>query len=106
MPHVTYIEPDGTQHRVDVPEGESVMKGAANNGIPGIPAECGGACACATCHVYVDPQWNDRLDPMSDIEEAMLEFAEHKQPTSRLSCQIITHTTLNGLIVRIPPYQS
>jgi len=105
LPQVTYIEHDGTEHRVDVPDGVSVMKGAANSGVPGIIAECDGACACATCHVYVDPAWNDEVSPMSGIEEGMLEVVEHREPTSRLSCQVTVSDALDGLIVRIPESQ-
>jgi len=105
LPQITYIEHDGTEHCVDIAEGLSVMKGAANNGIPGIVAECGGACACATCHVYVDPPWNDKINPMSDTEEAMLEIVEHREPTSRLSCQVTVSDALDGLVIRIPESQ-
>lgn len=105
MPQITYIEHDGTEHRVEVADGVSVMKGAANNGILGITAECGGACACATCHVYVDSAWTDKVSPLSDMEDAMLEVVEHREPTSRLSCQLTVNDALNGLVVRIPESQ-
>lgn len=105
MPQITYIESSGAEHCVEVPEGLSVMKGAANNGIPGIPADCGGACACATCHVYIDPAWINRVTPLSEDEDAMLEFAEPREETSRLSCQVFVTADLDGLRVRIPESQ-
>ena len=76
MPRVLYIEADGTEHSADAPEGWTVMEGAVKNNIPGIDADCGGACACATCHVYVEPEWLERLGPQSDMEQSMLDFAE------------------------------
>src|SRR5229473_727929 len=90
MPQVTYIEFNGTEHRVQVPVGTSVMRGAVDNSVPGIDADCGGECACATCHVYVDPQWLDRIGlPQQGSQEAsMLGFAAAAEPNSRLSCQI------------------
>ena len=105
MPQITYIGTDGTEHRIEVANGVSVMKGATNNGIPGIIGECGGACACATCHVYVESAWTDKVGPASDMEEAMLEFVNHREPTSRLSCQVTVSEALDGLIVRIPESQ-
>ncbi len=107
MPKVTYIEHDGTEHTVDVPVGLSVMRGAVDNNIPGIDADCGGECACATCHVYVDAAWLDKTgvpEPGSQ-EASMLSFAAVTQPDSRLSCQITMTEALDGLIVRMPEGQ-
>ena len=106
MPKITYIAPDGAPHEVDVESGSSVMQGAVNNNVPGIAAECGGACACATCHVYVDEAWLDKAGAAAQGERDMIEFALHVQPNSRLSCQITVSDALDGLVVRIPPAQS
>lgn len=105
MAKVTYIEFDGTSHAVDVPAGWSVMEGAINNNIPGIEAECGGACSCATCHVYVDPAWVATTGTAEDIEKGMLECALELGETSRLSCQIEVSDALDGLVVRLPERQ-
>jgi 2Fe-2S ferredoxin len=105
MPKVKYIEHDGKEHDVEVPVGWSVMEGAVKNLIPGIDADCGGACACATCHVYVDEAWADKVPPKQDMEETMLDFAQDLSPTSRLSCQIKITPQLDGLVVRLPKSQ-
>ena len=107
MPKVTYIEHNGTAHHVEVPVGLSVMRGAVNNGVPGIDADCGGECACATCHVYVDSAWLDEIGtPVPGSQEAsMLSFAAEGKPNSRLSCQIAMRDELDGLIVRMPQGQ-
>jgi 2Fe-2S ferredoxin len=106
MPAVTYIEHNGTEHKVEVADGESVMQGAVNNMINGIVAECGGALACATCHCYVDDAWIDKVGPPSEPESEMLEFTSvEKQRGSRLSCQINMSDKLDGLVVRIPETQ-
>ena len=105
MAKITYIEHDGTEHVIDVKNGLSVMEGAVKNNIPGIDADCGGACACATCHVYVDAAWKDKPGTASAMEESMLDFAEEVKPTSRLSCQIKVSDELEGLIVRMPESQ-
>jgi 2Fe-2S ferredoxin len=102
---ITYIEHDGTQHVVDVKPGLSVMEGAVRNNIPGIDADCGGACACATCHVQVDEAWFDKTGERSVMEESMLDFADDVTETSRLSCQIPVTEALDGLIVRMPENQ-
>jgi 2Fe-2S ferredoxin len=102
---ITYIEHNGTEHVVEVPNGLSVMQGAVNNDIPGIDADCGGACACATCHVFVDPAWLARTGKQESMEVSMLDFANGTQPTSRLSCQIQVSDALDGLIVRMPESQ-
>ena len=105
MAKVTYIEFNGAEHTVDVKPGNSVMEGAIKNNIPGIDADCGGACACATCHVYVDAAWQEAVGDRSDMEESMLDFAENVEPNSRLSCQIKVTDALDGLIVRMPESQ-
>lgn len=101
MASITYIEVDGTEHRIEVKPGQTVMEGAVNNNVPGIDAECGGACSCATCHCYIDAAWIDTVGRASGMEESMLEFAEHVEPNSRLSCQITVSDALDGLIVRL-----
>ena len=105
MPQVTYVEHDGTEHRVEVEEGLSVMHGAVDNGVPGIDADCGGQCACATCHVFVDEAWLERTGDKGEQEESMLSFAAAAQPNSRLSCQIEMTADLDGLVVRMPEAQ-
>ena len=105
MPKITYIEHTGKEHVVDVPVGWSVMEGAVKNRIPGIDADCGGACACATCHVYVDPEWLEKISARGDMEESMLDFALDLKSNSRLSCQIKVTPELEGLIVRMPASQ-
>jgi len=105
MPKVTYIEHNGKEHVVDVPEGWSVMEGAVKNLIPGIDADCGGACACATCHVYVDQAWMGKLTPKEDMEQTMLDFAQDLEANSRLSCQIKVTKELDGIVVRMPKSQ-
>ena len=102
---ITYIQNDGVRREVDVANGLSVMEGATRHAIPGIDGDCGGACACATCHVYVDEAWFDRLPPMEELERAMLDFAYEVKPTSRLSCQIKVGDAVDGLVVRIPERQ-
>jgi 2Fe-2S ferredoxin len=102
MSKVTYIESDGKQHVVDLQPGDSVMQGAVTNGVSGIAAICGGACSCATCHVYIDEAWRSRTGARNDLEESMLEMADDVQPNSRLACQIKMTEELDGLVVRIP----
>jgi 2Fe-2S ferredoxin len=107
MPKVTYIEHNGTPHTVDVPVGTSVIRGAVDNNIPGIDADCGGECACATCHVDVAAAWLPKigLPEAGSQEPAMLSFAALAQPDSRLSCQITMREDLDGLMVRMPEGQ-
>jgi ferredoxin, 2Fe-2S len=105
MAKITYIEHNGAEHVIDVKNGLSVMEGAVKNNIPGIDADCGGACACATCHVQVEPEWAGKLPPKSEMEETMLDFAIQPKPTSRLSCQLRVTSELDGLRVRVPPSQ-
>ena len=106
MPKVTYIEHNGTPHTVDVPVGTSVMRGAVDNNVPGIDADCGGECACATCHVYVDEAWREKVGGPSPMEEDMLDFGYDVKPSSRLSCQIKVTDELDGLVVRTPERQA
>ena len=106
MPKVTYIEFNGTAHEAEVPLGLSVMRGAVDNNVPGIDADCGGACACATCHVYVDEAWRDKVGGPSPMEEDMLDFGFDVRPNSRLSCQIKVSDELDGLVVTTPERQA
>ncbi|MDR6954385.1 2Fe-2S ferredoxin [Ancylobacter sp. 3268] len=105
MPKITFIDAAGTERAVDAPVGSTVMEAAIRNGVPGIDAECGGACACATCHVYVDDTWVATVGEPGPMEEDMLDFASDVQPNSRLSCQIKITEALDGLVVRTPAHQ-
>ncbi|MEO0372171.1 MAG: 2Fe-2S iron-sulfur cluster-binding protein [Pseudomonadota bacterium] len=106
MARITYIEHGGTEHTVDVKPGLTVMEGARNNNIPGIEADCGGACACSTCHVYVDTAWVEKMPKMDDLEVDMLDFAYEADPArSRLTCQIKVSDDLDGLVVHMPERQ-
>ncbi|KZK77682.1 Ferredoxin-6 [Pseudovibrio sp. Ad46] len=106
MPKITFITSSGESHEVDAAAGSTVMENAIKNMVPGIEAECGGACACATCHVYVDPAWNDKTGDPEPMEEDMLDFAQDVRDTSRLSCQIRVTDEMDGLVVHIPESQS
>ena len=106
MPKITYINAGGTARTVDAVVGSTVMEAALRNAIPGIEAECGGACACATCHVYVDEAWREKVGEPSPMEEDMLDFAYDRQPSSRLSCQIKVSEDLDGLVVTTPEKQA
>ena len=105
MARITFIEPDGTSQVVEAEPGMTVMEAAVKNSIPGIAAECGGACACATCHVYVDEAWREATGHPEAMEEDMLDFAFDVREASRLSCQIKVTDALDGLIVRVPEKQ-
>lgn len=105
MPRVTYVQHNGTVHNVELKSGMSVMQGAVDNGIPGIDADCGGQCACATCHVYVDPAWVENTGDPSEQESGMLSLASNAETNSRLSCQIKMTEELDGLLVRLPQGQ-
>ena len=105
MVKITYVEPDGSEQTLEGDEGFSVMELAVRNGVVGIEADCGGACACATCHVYVDADWFERTGAPQDMEQEMLEFAVDPRPTSRLSCQIRLTAALDGLRVSVPDSQ-
>ena len=102
MPKITYIEHNGKSHIQDVSNGLTVMEGAVQNNIPGIDADCGGSCACATCHVYVDEKWFEKLPTKEDAEEDMLDMAYKPNEFSRLSCQITVAEELDGLVVKMP----
>lgn len=106
MATLTFITHDGETHKVEVSPGTTVMEAAVRNMVPGIEAECGGACACATCHVYVDPEWFGKTGGASPMEEDMLDFAYEVKETSRLSCQIKVTDALDGLVVRVPERQN
>ena len=105
MAKITYIEFGGTEHVIDVENGVTVMEGAVKNSIPGIDADCGGACACSTCHVYIDAAWLEKVGGPKDMEEDMLDFAFDVKENSRLSCQIEVSDELDGLIIRMPERQ-
>ena len=101
MPKIIYITTDGERHEVEVESGYSVMEGAINNDIDGIVAECGGACACATCHSYVDEAWLDKIPPMDDMEYSMLDAAYERKDNSRLTCQIEVNDSLDGMVIHV-----
>lgn len=105
MARITFIQHSGTEQTVDGMPGMSVMETAVKNMVPGIDADCGGACACATCHVYVEPEWLEKTGPRSAMEEDMLDFAFDVRDSSRLSCQIKVSDALDGLRVRVPEKQ-
>lgn len=105
MTKITYIEYSGTEHVLDIENGLSVMQAAINNNVRGIIGDCGGACSCATCHVYVDPAWLKKTGERSETEEALLEEVCDVQTNSRLSCQIKVTSDLEGLVVRLPAKQ-
>ncbi len=105
MTKVTFIDASGASRTVEAQVGSTVMETALRNSIPGIEAECGGACACATCHVYVEPKWTDIVGKPSQMEEDMLDFAADVRPNSRLSCQIKVTEALDGLVVTTPTKQ-
>lgn len=105
MAKITFIEADGTTHETEGETGATVMETAIRNGVPGIVAECGGSCTCATCHVYVDEAWTGIVGEPSMMEEDMLDFAYEVQDNSRLSCQIKISDAIDGLVVRVPDRQ-
>ncbi len=105
MTKITFIDAAGQARTVDAEDGSTVMETALKNAVPGIEAECGGACACATCHVYVDESWVERLGKAEQMEEDMLDFAFDVRPTSRLSCQIKVRPELDGLTLSTPEKQ-
>ena len=105
MPKITYIEHNGKSHTLEVANGLTVMEGAVQNNISGIDADCGGSCACATCHVYVDKKWFNKLPNKENAEEDMLDMAFELKPLSRLSCQLTVSDELDGLVVKMPSKQ-
>jgi 2Fe-2S ferredoxin len=106
MPKITYFDHSGTARTIDAAVGATVMETAIKNGVPGIDAECGGACACATCHVYVDEAWRAKTGDAAPMEQDMLDFAYDVRPNSRLSCQIKVTDELDGLVVTTPERQA
>ena len=105
MPKVIFTEPGGGRRAIDAPLGITLMEAARQHGVHGVVAQCGGACACATCHVYIDPAWFARLEPREEMEEGMLESAWEPRDNSRLSCQIHVTADLDGLQVTLPQRQ-
>jgi 2Fe-2S ferredoxin len=105
MAKITYIQPDGSAQTVEAAPGSTVMETAIDNDVEGIVAECGGACSCATCHVYVDEAWAARTGEPDAMEDGMLDCVLDRRPTSRLSCQIPVRDELDGLVVHIPENQ-
>lgn len=105
MVSIIYIEHNGTEHKIEAEEGKSVMMNAVDNSVPGIDADCGGACACATCHVFIPAEWQDKTGERNPMEESMLQLAEGVEENSRLACQIDVSSELNGLIVNMPESQ-
>jgi len=105
MPKITLIEYSGTSHSIDAEVGKSLMQNALDNGVPGIDADCGGACACGTCHVFVDEDWMSASGEPDAMEEAMLGMRPDRSEQSRLSCQIEVTEDLDGMVVRLPEFQ-
>tara|TARA_R110002126_G_scaffold68307_4_gene172928 strand:- start:891 stop:1211 length:321 start_codon:yes stop_codon:yes gene_type:complete len=106
MAKITYISFDGKEYVIEAANGSTVMENAVKNSVPGIEAECGGACACATCHVYIDDAWTEKVGAPQAMEEDMLDFAFEMKPQSRLSCQVTVSDELDGLVVKIPERQA
>ncbi len=105
MASITFIEHDGTEHAVSIEPGQSLMQLASDNLVPGIDADCGGECACGTCHVIVAPRWFDHTGSISADERQMLAMTPEAEPTSRLACQIKASASLDGMTVRLPEFQ-
>jgi ferredoxin, 2Fe-2S len=105
MVRITFIAHDGTEHAIEVDPGLTLMEAAINHAVPGIDAECGGACMCATCHVYVEEPWSESLPDRTADEESMLACAVGVADTSRLGCQILLAEGHDGLVVRLPASQ-
>ena len=105
MVNIQFIEHDGNEHSVEVSTGGSVMHAAITNGVPGIDADCGGSCSCATCHVYVNAEWLGKVGELSPTEEAMLSLSTDRKDNSRLACQIQVIEGLDGLVVSMPEFQ-
>ncbi|MFT4045824.1 MAG: 2Fe-2S iron-sulfur cluster-binding protein [Solimonas sp.] len=105
MPKIVFVQPNGSSQTVDAAAGQSLMEAATQNDVRGILGDCGGACSCATCHVYIDAPWAERLKPADDIEQGTLEGAIDPQPGSRLGCQVTITDALDGIVVRVPERQ-
>lgn len=106
MPHITFVENDGTEHTVDVEENMSLMEGSTINLLPGIEGMCGGMCSCCTCHVYIDESWAAKCGAMGEAEKNLLEGSKHRQDGSRLGCQVIVTYEMDGMRVHLPPDQT
>lgn len=106
MPKIVFIEPGGGRREIDAPVGVTLMEAARQHGVQGVVARCGGACACATCHVYIDPVWLTKLEPREEMEQGMLESAWEPRENSRLSCQIHVSADLEGMQVMVPQQQA
>lgn len=105
MPRITLVEFNGTDHTIDAESGKSLMLNAIDHGVPGIDADCGGACACGTCHVFVDDSWLEASGESNPLEDAMLATRPDREEVSRLSCQIEITDAMDGMVVRMPEYQ-
>ena len=105
MPKIVFIEPGGARREIAAPVGITLMEAARQHGVRGIVAQCGGACACATCHVYIDPAWTSKLEPREDMEEGMLETTWEPRENSRLSCQVHVTAEMDGIEVTVPKQQ-
>jgi 2Fe-2S ferredoxin len=106
MPLITFIEHNGTEHSVDVPLGQSLMQAALNHSVPGILGDCGGCCACATCHGYLDADWQDKVPAPADDERELLEVVLDPSVESRLTCQLSMSEALIGAVIRLPESQT
>lgn len=105
MAKITYVEFGGKEHTIEVGDGLTLMEAAVKNSVPGIDGDCGGACACATCMIYVPDEWRARLPASENMEETMLEFCERREENSRLACQIKAAPALDGMRVDMPESQ-
>ncbi len=103
MIDIEFVQPDGSRERVFSREGYTLMEAAVRAGVPGILAECGGACACATCHVVVDPEWVERVGPPNSMEEQLLDMVDERADASRLACQVKLKALFDGLVVHVAP---
>ncbi|MEP5567223.1 MAG: 2Fe-2S iron-sulfur cluster-binding protein [Halioglobus sp.] len=105
MPKITLVEFNGADHTIDAEVGKSLMLNAIDNGVPGIDADCGGACACGTCHVFLEQRWMETAGDSNPLEDSMLSMRPDREEVSRLSCQIEVTDAMDGMIVRMPEYQ-
>ena len=105
MPKITFVEFNGTEHIVDIANGDTLMNGAINNAVPGIEGDCGGLCACATCHIYVESCWQSRCSDAEELEKNILDFAFEVNDQSRLACQITVSSELDGMTIHLPKRQ-
>ncbi|OUU80083.1 MAG: hypothetical protein CBC38_01420 [Gammaproteobacteria bacterium TMED78] len=105
MPNIIFKQIDGSQEEIEIEAGYTIMEGGTINNVSGIEAECGGACSCATCHVYINPEWQSKIPAMDSLENEMLEVAKDRLSSSRLSCQINVTEDMDGLVLTVvPPY--